>query len=455
MAAEVLLVFDIGKTHKKVILFNHHLRMLHQEECRFEEILDDEGDPCEDAALLESWILKKLHQYLSAKDYVVKGVNFSTYGATLVHLDREGRRMAPIYNYLKDLPEHVYEVFFESYGGQEEFSRKCASPMLGMLNSGLQLLWLKRTKPEVFAQVRQSLHLPQYVSRLIHGQMVSELTSIGCHTMLWDFERMQYHSWLKEEGIKLPDPIPVSECFPVALEGNKLEAGIGIHDSSASLAPYIRAAPEPFILVSTGTWCINMNPFNQEVLTAEELSNDCLCFLGVHGKPVKSSRFFLGRIHDLNVERMEAYFGVGPGAYKDIDPGTEAIRKAWKKGGKEQVFFRKVIPEGWIDFEADLDQFGSFEEAYIRFMTDLTQQVIRSIRWIEGAADRTRHLYISGGFSRNPIFRHLLCLAFPSKEVYTSEVDNASSLGAALVMADTIWKGASDQFRLRLTRVKA
>ena len=108
MAEEVLLVFDIGKTNKKVVLFDHHLTMLHHEEIRFEETLDDEGDPCENVELLESWIIEMLHHYLHSAEYEVKGVNFSTYGATLVHLDKEGKRTAPIYNYLKTLPEREY-----------------------------------------------------------------------------------------------------------------------------------------------------------------------------------------------------------------------------------------------------------------------------------------------------------------------------------------------------------
>ena len=269
---ELVLVFDIGKTNKKVLLFDRQMKVVHEEESRFEEGVDEEGFPCEDAGLLEAWIFSTLQHLSRSEKYRIVGINFSAYGATLVHLDQEGKRIGPIYNYLKPLPEKVLEGFFETFGGKEEFMRKTASPFLGMLNSGLQLLWLKRIRPETFQKVKHVLHLPQYLAGLIHSQKVSEYTSIGCHTMMWDFDRMGYHSWLKTEGITLPVPIPVSETFPVVLEGNKIEAGIGIHDSSASLAPYILAAKKPFILVSTGTWSIHMNPFNQEQLTSEQLN---------------------------------------------------------------------------------------------------------------------------------------------------------------------------------------
>ena len=181
------------------------------------------------------------------------------------------------------------------------------------------------------------------------------------------------------------------------MHGNTIEAGVGIHDSSASLAPYILGAPEEFVLISTGTWCINMNPFNNEPLTVEELSQDCLSFLGVHGKPVKSSRFFMGRIHDLNVERLQEHFFTDEEAYKRVDPGSDVIREIWVKG-EEQVFFRKGIPVGLVDLGVDCRQFGTFEEAYSQLMLDLSRKVVHAIKLIISEKDSTKHLYVSGGF---------------------------------------------------------
>jgi sugar (pentulose or hexulose) kinase len=265
---------------------------------------------------------------------------------------------------------------------------------------------------------------------------------------------MAYHSWLSQEEIVLPDPVPVSETFPVALGGKTIEAGVGIHDSSAALAPYIMAAPENFVLISTGTWCINMNPFNSEPLTKEELEQDCLCYMGVHGKPVKSSRFFLGRIHDLNVERLEEYFFTDESAYKEVDPPMSTIRELWESGEETQVFFRKEIPVGLVDLGVECRQFGSFDEAYTRLMVDLCRKAVHSIRLILAEEDKTEHLYLTGGFARNPIFRTIICLAFPGKRVFTSDVDNASSLGAALVMADKVWEGAALSLELGLQEIK-
>jgi sugar (pentulose or hexulose) kinase len=448
---EVILIFDVGKTNKKVLLFNRTLQVVRKEESRFEEVPDDEGFPCDDVNKIEQWVKDTMVQYLAMNEYLVRGINFTTYGASLVYLDDTAKRLTPLYNYLKPIPDQVLEGFYESRGGVEEFSRRTASPPLGMLNSGLQLFWLKRTRPGQFSKVKHILHFPQYLAFLVHGKIVSELTSIGCHTGMWDFDNMQYHPWLKEEGIILPDPEPVSNTFRVELEGNQLHTGIGIHDSSASLAPYIINSKEPFILVSTGTWCISMNPFNHEPLTVKELNQDCLCFLGVHGLAVKSSRFFLGRIHDLNVERLQEYFGREETAYKNVNPGTIVIRELWESGERGAQFFRNGIPQGWVDLQVDPVEFETFEEAYTCLMVDLTRLVVEAIGLIIAKKDLTKHLYITGGFARNPIFNTTLALAFPDKNLFTSDMDNASSLGAALVMAENVWEGVTGQLDLGLT----
>jgi sugar (pentulose or hexulose) kinase len=42
---------------------------------------------------------------------------------------------------------------------------------------------------------------------------------------------------------------------------------------------------------------------------------------------------------------------------------------------------------------------------------------------------------VSGGFSRNNLFVNMLANIFSNKIVFTSKIDNASALGAALMVA--------------------
>jgi sugar (pentulose or hexulose) kinase len=441
MEKDVVLIFDIGKTNKKVLLFDKEPRLLEEEETVFEETVDDDGFACDDIEKLEQWILQKCHHYMEDSRYRVRGINFATYGATLAYLDREGNRLTPIYNYLKTMPEGVVEPVYEQYGGEEEFCRRTASPALGMLNSGFQSLWLKNTKPGIFDRVRTILHFPQYLSHFLTGQIASEHTSIGCHTALWDFDRMQYHPWTGRLESVLPDPESVTTVHPSARLKESVPVGIGIHDSSSSLVPYFMKSDEEFVLVSTGTWCISMNPFNHSPLTSGQLKQDCLAYMSIQQNPVKSSRFFLGHIHDENMRSLSEAFGVAPDTYKKIIPNDELIRKVRKRSGQKRIFFRKGVPTSYIDRSVDLSAFKDFGEAYHQLLADLADLTARSIRLVLEGPDRTKNLYITGGFSKNPIFVRLMAGHFPDKKIFTSEIANATSLGAALVIRDAIDPG--------------
>lgn len=451
MKQHAIVVFDIGKTNKKVLVFDRELRILHEEETTFPEVADDDGFPGDDIGRLEAWILEKCTGFLKDDTLDVEGINFTTYGATLMYLDSEGNRLTPVYNYLKPMPAGIADTLYDRYGGRNEFCRRTASPALGMLNSGLQALWLKETKPELFERVSTILHFPQYLSHLLTGRLASEHTSIGCHTALWDFDRMEYHPWTTILGRTLPEPLPVASAFPAVKLDRKIPVGIGIHDSSSSLVPYFMHSAEPFILVSTGTWCISMNPFNPEPLTPAQLEQDCLAYMSIQQKPVKSSRLFLGHLHDVNTERLASAFGVQKEAYKLVALKEETILSLWKQSKGKRVFFREGIPENHVDGSVEAGLFGSFEEAYHRLVMDLADLTVKAIGLVTASGDETKNLYITGGFSKNQVFVKMLATRFPDKKVFASEVANATSLGAAMVMWSAIEPGFRPSSDLGLT----
>jgi sugar (pentulose or hexulose) kinase len=432
---KVIAVFDIGKTNKKILLFDNKLNVVFQSEEKFQTTTDEDGFECDDIELIVNWMRRTLEGLLLENGYEITAVNFSTYGASLAFLDKDGNRLSPIYNYMKEVPLSVQENLFEKHGGQDEFCRKTASPALGvLLNSGIQVLWMKREHPDLFQLTESILHFPQYLSYTLTGKIVSEFTSIGCHTFLWDFDKMQYHSWLGEEQVILPEPLPNSHAFSIDIAGKPISVGIGIHDSSASLAPYILGSEKKFLLVSTGTWCINMNPYNHSPLTAHQLNSDCLSYLSIDQKPVKSSRLFMGQILDVNVDRIAAYFAVGNDSYKGVACDENLICSYLKHDSLGEQFFMGGVPEEYIDMKVDLSKFSDFSEAYHRLMYDLTALNKQSIDLVSEDDDGVENIYVSGGFARNEIFVRLLASFYPGKSIYTTEVDNSSALGAALVV---------------------
>ena len=422
MKETVIAIYDIGKTNKKILLFNEELKIVSETEQKFDEIKDDDGFECDDIELIEQWIKESVVKLAHSVKFNLKAVNFTTYGATLVYLDENGKRLTPVYNYLKPIDERIPENLYKKYGGRDEFCRRTASPALGMLNSGLQPLWLQSAKPEVFAKIKYILHFPQYLSYLLTGKIYAEHTSIGCHTALWDFDNMIYHPWVDAYKLNLPQPVPVGTTNEVDIDGKKLQIGIGIHDSSSSLAPYFTGSKGKFLLLSTGTWCINMNPFNTEKLTAEQLDKDCLCYLSITRQPVKSSRLFLGHIHETAVKLLTNHFNKPDDYYKKVKPDKKLSILLKNKFGLKKIFFKSWPESRELKEFIDLYVFSSIDEAYHQLMNELCDLTLEAINLVIPADDKTANIYITGGFSRNELFLNLIIAAFPTKLVYTSEM---------------------------------
>ncbi len=454
MYKNVIAIFDIGKSNKKILLFDTDYHVVFEEDQRFEEITDDDGFACDNIERIEKWMTATLSSIISLGEYKLAAVNFATYGATLMYLDSDLKRLTPVYNYLKPMPDGVLDGFYERYGGIQEFCRITASPALGLLNAGLQALWLKKTKPAVYKKVKHVLHFPQYLSSYYTGKVVSEYTSIGCHTALWDFDHQTYHQWVSDEKIPLPAPTGNSLIVNVPFEGETIPIGVGIHDSSASLVPYLMSSDEKFILISTGTWCVFMNPFNDEPLTNDQLIKDTLCYLSVDQKQVKSSRLFLGHIHEVNAQRLSHHFNVSESSYKSVKINKNLLQKFTEKNQGLPVFFKDGVPEGYLDQDVDLSQFASFDEAYHQLMIDLVELSRQAIQLIQTKKDDTAALYISGGFAKNEIYVQLIASCFPDKKVYTSEISNSTALGAALVVGKAVFHETLPEIDLGLNEIK-
>ena len=429
----VIAIFDIGKTNKKLLLFDEQYKVVYEESKQLEETTDEDGFACEDVKALTQWVKGSFELLLNEKQFDIKAVNFSAYGASFVYLDDELNVIPPLYNYLKPFSTELQKKFYKDFGGESLLSRQTASPVLGNLNSGMQLYRLKYEKPATFERIKWALHLPQYLSYIFSSAINADITSIGCHTNLWDFQNNKYHQWVKQEGIenKLP---PITGCSEIAgYYQNKITAGVGLHDSSAALIPYLASFNEPFILLSTGTWCISLNPFNHAPLTNSELNQDCLCFLSYEGKPVKASRLFAGYEHEQQVKRLCSHFKKPPDYFTSVvcdveilnklKPGTKKLRKSDDKVMIGQSLFAERI----------LDDYLNYEKAYHQLIRDIISQQIRSTNLVlTGTA--VKRIFVDGGFSKNAIYMYLLAEAFPSIEVYAASVAQASALGAALAI---------------------
>jgi sugar (pentulose or hexulose) kinase len=406
------LIFDIGKTNKKALVFDKNFHVIDEQQTVFDEIGDMDGDPTDDVVKIEAWMKKILRGYKKAE---ISKINFATYGATIAHLDAKGKLLTTPFNYLKKIPPPLKTAFLNENGGSSDFCTATASPDLDcLLNSGFQLYWLKKERPEFFNKIKTTLHLPQYFSYLLTKQLALEYTSIGCHTMLWDFHRKTYHNWLEKEGLTqlFPEILPTNTTFQGFKTLGRFEVGIGLHDSSAALLPYLAREKSPFLLLSTGTWSICLNPFNTEPLTAEEFANDCLFYMRPDGATVKASRLFLGKIHDEAVEKLANQFHQKPEATREIHFNNE-IYALLLRGGKNN------------------ENCENLTEAYHVLIHDLIKIQIEKIKLAAGSIVYEK-IIIDGGFAKNDLYLTMLKRALPTVKIEPSDMPQGTALGAAL-----------------------
>src|SRR5690606_38613049 len=139
---KVTVVFDIGRTNKKYVLFDKNFQIVEEYSEVLPEITDEDGFPCDDLTLLSEWLQSHWNKIRQDERFEVVAVNATAYGASFVHLDAENKPLTPLYSYLKPLPKTISEKYYSTYGSPKTMALQTGSPELGMLNSGLQIYWL-------------------------------------------------------------------------------------------------------------------------------------------------------------------------------------------------------------------------------------------------------------------------------------------------------------------------
>jgi sugar (pentulose or hexulose) kinase len=435
----VIAVFDIGKTNKKLLVFDESYQVVMEESTSFAEVTDEDGYPCEDVDVLVAWIVRHVQSLAKSPSFDLKAVNFSTYGASLLYIDERGQRLSSLYNYLKPYPAGLLDKFYSRHGDKETVSAETSSPIMGHLNAGLQLYWFKEERPDLYRKLHAVLHFPQYLSYQLTGKTFAEMTNVGCHSAMWNFQVSAYHQWLSEEGIadKLLPVINGNHAIRIKNDnGNEIAVGVGLHDSSAAIIPYLCTFTEPFVIVSTGTWTISLNPFNKELPNAVDLSNGCLSYLTYKGDPVRISMLFAGHDHDQQAARIASHFNMSPDYFKSFayEPRwVEAIQKASEDDNlfhSDQHYDSPTDP--CVFHLRHLTQFQTAEHAYHQLVVDIIRRQVSATRLTINSG--IKHLYVDGGFCKNPIYMQLLTDAFPEMNVYATSMIQGTALGAALAM---------------------
>jgi len=423
MGEKLLAVFDVGKTNKKFTVYNSHLVAIHSETVRIGEV-EVNGIICDDADSLTAWVKAKLDEWSSK----LSAVAVSTHGATLALLDAEGRLAMPVISYNHEVGESVKQAFFEEYGSPEELYERTGTPPLGqLLNAGIQLFWIRKEYPERYARAKRILFLPQYVVYSFSKLEAAEVTSLGCHTYLWDLVKGSWSS--VAESLEVPPRSPgIKDVWERLGEVKGIVVTPGMHDSNAALLPYLVRERGDFVLASTGTWCVLMYPGAPFAPSREDVHRDVLYYMDAYGRPVKAARFKCGF-------EFEHYVGILRSAFRGDPLAVELDRKLASEVLREgEAFFVPTLTPGTGQFPRSkgkvVGRLPDLVRAYYYLNLSLAVQTWYALKLLTGG--RKVRVYVQGGFAKNDVYLAFLATLARWAEVVKGEYPEATSLGAAL-----------------------
>ena len=422
-------IFDIGKTNKKLIVFDDDLNPLFEDKAQIGEIVRN-GILCDDAERIVAWVKNSFQNAM--RKYDIRALSITTHGATVTYL-REGRLNFPIVSYNHNINENIRRMFYEEFG--DPFSLYAITgtpPWSRLLNVGIQIYWFKKGYPEKFAETDTILFFPQYLTYELSGIKSCEVTSAGCHTYLFDFSKRWWSFIAEKLEVDQRSPDFTEVWRPIGkltINGSEVTITPGIHDSNASILPYIARGQE-FIFASTGTWCVFMNPYSGFNPKKEDLEQNILYYADSFGRPVKSLIFPWGYEHDHYVKLIRDRFGVSP---LGIPPNLQLLEDILKRK-KDFVTPGLIEKSGRFPYSkpgiiGDLF-YKDPESAYHILNLSLAIQSYAAVESI--SEGRNIDVIVQGGFANNMIYLTILSALLPDRRILRSGFSETTGLGAAL-----------------------
>jgi sugar (pentulose or hexulose) kinase len=248
---------------------------------------------------IETWAIAQL---AAAPDkHRIRAIVPVAHGAAMALVDREGETLvAP------DYEDACFDRLGADYRAVRRPYAETLSPALPAgLNLGAQIFFVQQALPEVFLRTLYVIPYPQYWSWRLSGVAASEVTSLGCHSDLWNPAEQRFSGLVLGQGWGgLMPPLRPARAVLGPLRQEIAEAtGLpadcavicGIHDSNASYLSHrvARAAEENFSVISSGTWCIVLAR-GADLARLRE-AEDMLANVDALGVATPTARFMGGR----------------------------------------------------------------------------------------------------------------------------------------------------------------
>ncbi|MBN2064680.1 MAG: hypothetical protein JW745_07745, partial [Sedimentisphaerales bacterium] len=365
--------------------------------------------------------------------------------------------------------------FFERFGSRAELQGQTATAQIGeMVNFAKMVFYWNENYPDQMGQTKHIVMYPQYFGYKLTGQIAAEPTMLGCHSYLYDHENNAYSRLAEELGIadKLPGRIANSwEVLGVVTPDIVSATGvnpaclvtIGVHDSNSSLLPYLLTQTDDFVLNSTGTWCVVMKPAGEISFDQSEIGKTVFYNQDVFNSPVKTSVFMGGLEYQTYMDMLKKLHGRSDLPDLDVILYRQVFNSAScfilpsvvKGAGMFPDIQARVVDNGDI---IPFDRYSSNPEV-INFFADyemavavLTASLVMQTHCALEAAGYCPgdKIFIEGGFRFNQPYLQLLAAMYSDSEIYTTDIEQATALGAALLALAALQGKSPDELEVAL-----
>jgi sugar (pentulose or hexulose) kinase len=464
-------VIDIGMTNKKVAIYDDTLRQVNAVYRVFTPKIID-GLETHDLEAMETWFLEEIGK--AAKTWPLKAIAVSTHGANFVCVGKDGKPALPCIYYTHEPGDAFHDAFYAKFGTPEDLQAVTGTPYLKeMINPAKGLYFAKQQYPELFKKTEYVLPFPQYWGFRFTGKTGIEGTYMGCHSYLWN--QIENKPSSVAEGLGIAPLLPKelknswdilgkinSETARKAGLGEDVIVTMGMHDSNSSLLPHFAKKGETgFLVNSTGTWCVSMNPVKKYGFAPEELGKVVFFNISAFRTPVKTSIFIGGQEFDtwskilMAIHKRDDFPGYDPALYSSIMkdrklfllPELLSGTGQFPKSRSRVVEDGKDYPFAEISAAAAAEAasataaankadkrippcFGDYEKGFAILRLSLVMQSLTALERI-GLA-KGDELYTEGGFRKNEAYNSLVSSALRDNRYFLTNIPEATALGAAM-----------------------
>ncbi|MDR0689145.1 MAG: carbohydrate kinase [Spirochaetaceae bacterium] len=450
-----IVVIDIGMTNKKVAIYDDALTQI-DAQYRVFPPKEFEGLEAHDLEAMEEWFITRLAE--AAKTYPVKAIAVTTHGATFTAVGRDGKPSVPCIYYTHEPGEKFHRRFYEQFGSPEELQARTGTPYLkAMINTAKGIFFARECFPGDFQNTAHILLYPQYWGYRFTGKTGVEGTYMGCHSYLWDQLAGRFSSVAEGLGVSSLMPGELSNSWDILgtiTEELAQKTGLprdtivtlGIHDSNSSLLPHFAKKGETgFVLNSTGTWCVIMNPVKQYGFAPEELGKVVFFNISAFREPVKTAIFLGGQEFEtwsrvlMDLHKREDLPPYDKARYLSIlEKKTLFLLPELTPGtGQFPRSKSRVVEDGESYSFDDISRgrvlppcFKDYETGFAVLRISLVMQTLTALERT-GLAPGAE-VFTEGGFRKNEAYNALVSASLPDNRVFLTDIAEATALGAAM-----------------------